>query len=118
MIAYKIVYVKDDSKKRYSWAVCSNDLSYRLKYPKGEIVHAIKGSQGIYCFKTLKEARAYDRGGGNKKILQVKTIGRKNEPRWQGYVNDIVSFYRNPISGNKTLVDKGSICYPAVKVLT
>ena len=99
---------------------------YILTYKKNKIVKAPDGSHGIFVFDTEEQARKFcDREGILRfvKIVKVTPMGRGKRPKriLQGagdWWSKIKNFYEGKISNDKiTSPPKGSICYPAVKVL-
>jgi len=111
MIVYKVV----EKTKRSS---CIASGEYKLYYPKGEIVEAPKGTMGIFCFETLKDAEEFAEKGDL--ILEVEGIGKPYKP------NFVVSLrYPEYFKKYKKLDDyckeepiEGTICFKKVKVLT
>jgi len=91
---------------------------YRLYYPKGEIIEALKGTMGIFCFKTLKDARdfAFD----YDIIIEVEGIGEPYEPDFAMDIRYPKYFTKYKELGDcyKEKVPKGTICFKKVKVLT
>jgi len=111
MKAYKVVEKTERSS-------CIAGGEYKLYYPKGAIVEAPKGTMGIFCFETLKGAKAFAENG--EIILKVKGIGKPYKP-------DFVVSLRYPeyFKKYKRLDDYckeealvGTICFKKVKVLT
>lgn len=119
---------------------------YDKCYKKNTIVKANKGSLGIMVFKTQKQAEHWSNTNfqGTSKVLKVLPKGRGKVPKLISTPFSINSFYRcltkllkekgmqNPtlygrgkytyMDGNIAVdlwpVPPGTICYPAVKVLT
>ena len=132
IIAYKVVV----KRKRWSAVAYINQNSfpdngkksdkYCLKYKKGNIVGAIKGTKGIFCFEAKDQAEDFKRMIDNSgyyyhkhKTIKVRGRGNPLRPRIIGYGNEIEAFYKNRDKNR----DKGqrawpgTICFPAVEVL-
>ena len=131
MKVFKIV----DAKTRKSlvlynnWGHDTHFCNYVLKYPEGETVTAPEESLGIMCFESMECAKEFineNMWTGRETILQVEGIGKPIRPK------RVASFkIRNPLAvfnrlrnSKKSTVKithsapRGTICFPAVKVLT
>ena len=116
---------------------------YQKYYKENTVVKANKGSLGIMVFKTKRQAERWadDRFGNSSMVLKVLPIGKGKVPKLISTPNHINIFYKHlsrlltqemPESysgGNIKYNDEdisialwpvppGTICYPAVKVLT
>jgi len=111
MKVYKVV-----KRAERSSSVASG--KYRLYYPKGAIVEAPKGTMGIFCFETLKDAQ--DFAFNYEIIIEVNGIGEPYEPDFAVDIRYPKYFikYRELGDCYKERVPKGTICFKKVKVLT
>jgi len=111
MKVYKVV----EKPKRSS---CTVGGEYKLYYPKGEIVEAPKGTMGIFCFETLKDAEEFAIEG--ELILEVEGIGTPYKPDFIVNIKYPKYFtkYKKLDDYYKVEVRKGTICFKKVKVLT
>lgn len=114
---------------------------YKIYYTKNSVVKAAKGSIGIFCFRTKKEALKYNarkwtmQTRDNVEIIKVLPIGRGYTPKSIAYyytLKCISAFDKWKRKGSifpivSKITDEelrvlapaeGVICYPAVKVLT
>jgi hypothetical protein len=115
-----------------------NDVLYSMPelapyfpvYSKGATIHAVKGSAGIFCFKSKKTAKEFMRkyrGPDNCLLLKVKGIKTVVNPRvltgiascpmqltkkngWK--LRDRLKYYSNPAKEIP-----GLVCFESVKVL-
>ena len=113
MIRYKVTRTD-----RASCIVYPYDSKFCHYYIKGETIKANPETLGIFTFKTHKEASNF-LTNHTWLILRVKPIGKGKTPKiiapWANR-NALEEFYEGgPIKTNE--VPKGTICYPAVKVL-
>lgn len=118
----KIVW-KVISKETWGSAIVPKDSKYHLRYKKGEIVKAPKGTLGIFCFVEKREAinflqcNAFD---SPYDVIKVKGIGEEIHPKKVCYFLDeeaLNHFYKNENVIKTKKIPVGTICYPAVKVL-
>jgi hypothetical protein len=118
---------------------------YSKTYIKGATVEANRNTLGLMTFKTRGQAEEWSRNVFEPKILEVKPIGRGRIPIVLAHRDFLPLFYkhRRRLNTNKIAkllglhitrvnadykvdhkdiilwaVPKGTICYPAVKVLT
>ena len=120
MVRYKVV-----TNERYSITI-SKGKKYRKHYLKGKTVEATKGTLGIFVFDNLDDADDF-RYIMDGMIIKVKPIGNgKRVKRICGVgdkkaTQELNAFYRGFTQlwgwGLFDLAPKGTICYPAVKVL-
>ena len=113
MIRYKAV------SDTYKSCIIPYQSPYSLSYKIGETVKANKNTLGIMCFKTLKDAQKF----WNGKILRVKTIGRGKNPKAISMptTENLRNFYGKRSHSEWFGIippPKGTLCYPAVKVLS
>ena len=98
------------------------DDPFFKRYLKGKIVKAKSGSLGLFTFDTKKHAKEF----ANDSmmiwlILKVKSIGRGRKPKKIStiYTEDNLNmFYANDTFRFTEKPPPGTICYPAVEVLT
>jgi len=111
MKAYKVV-----EKTERSSCIASGE--YKLYYPKGEIVEAPKGTMGIFCFETLKDAKDFAEKGDM--ILKVEGIGKPYKPDFVVSIRypEYFTKYKKLDDYYKEEVREGTICFKKVKVLT
>ena len=123
-IKYKVV--------QYNRCSIFSPPRYILKYKKNTTVRAMKHTLGIMVFKHLKDAENFAKEccENTHLILRVETIGRGKTPkkicpgsRHPKNRFDYDNFYSQLrkglfISHNIVTPPEGTICYPAVKVLT
>lgn len=116
-IRYKVV-----NKNRKSVIIPSNFLSC-ITYEKDTIVEANKDTIGIFLFNRKKDAENFRNNALAQKILKVEPIGRGKIPK---QIVRSVYLSNKSIKNLKigiedvyktSLIPKGTICYPAVKVL-
>ena len=98
---------------------------YSFIYRKGEVISAVPGSVGIFCFKTRKEAQNFllEFVPHHGKILRVKPLSRGRTPKTICQFTKEVSvdaFYGNseysiPVKETSGLQDL--ICYQKIEVL-
>lgn len=114
MIVYKVV-----TSTRKSAVV--GDKNYCITYNKGEIIETIKGTFGIFCFKTLYDAKIFISLKNDKslKILKVKTMtNKRRNPKFIGYYMELKKFYDGKIHGFPfKLAYDGTVLYDKVMVL-
>ena len=101
---------------------CYAQGKFRKKYEKDEIVVAVPGTLGIMTFKSLKEAREFQRCRNRTcpLIVAVEPVGRGKVPKKISSVPEhlMESFYaEGPGDSGWGYPPKGTICYPAVLVL-
>ena len=105
------------------WAHEYTPSDYIKTYERDTIVRAKKGSLGIFVFKTRKAAlRFVNRHASldDTIILQAKPIGKGKIPigiAKGGAILDYVLHFYSDRHCRKMPPPKGTICYPAVKVL-
>jgi len=111
MKVYKVV-------ERTERTSCIASGEYELYYPKGAIVEAPKGTMGIFCFETLKDAEDFAKKG--ERILEVEGIGESYKPNFVVSLRYPEYFrkYKNLGDYCKKRPIKGTICFKKVKVLT
>ena len=114
MKRYKVVMEFPDLVRQYFSDIirCSK---YSLEYKIGKITKAVKGSLGIFCFKTLEDAERFAFFGGDL-IFEVNSIGRGKVPLIIANSFCVEKFYSENIYKTNEVL-KGTICYPAVKVI-
>ena len=128
MIRYKLV------KKTNRKSIMVNpDSMYSKTYKVGTVVQANPNTIGIFVFETLKDAENFGRIKSNyEKIIKVKPIGEGIRPKRVFKAGWLYSAYREEggvkaLLGEKPIIDddnyydkipEGTICYPAVEVLT
>lgn len=98
---------------------------YRFIYRKGEVVSAVLGSVGIFCFKTLRGAQVFLSKfvPSYGKILRVKPLSKGRTPKTICQFTrelSIDAFYENseysiPVKETQGLQDL--ICYQKIEVL-
>jgi len=119
MIAYKVVTIHRGSimVNKFKDSIGSFEKNkYHLEYPQGKTIIAIKGTLGIFCFKTEKDAKNWIDFG---KILKVRPLTKGHKPKhFQKGISELCinNFYANPKIYNVKL-PKGTICFDKVKVL-
>ena len=89
------------------------------KYLKGKIITADPQTLGIFTFKTKKEAMFF-RWFSTWLILKVQPIGRGTVPKLISHNTDkrsLIRFFKELSGRIRIKPPKGTICYPAVKVL-
>lgn len=113
---YKVVYKVVKRKTRYSCMLNGRTCKLALKYEKGTIVKAPEYTLGIFCFNTFDNAHRFA-ADENCKILEVEPIGKGKRWRFIYSYYQLITSYQN--KKTRTLhVPEGTICFPAVKVLT
>lgn len=129
---FKVVHYK--TRKGTNWTLNSDQtldptllgdpLKYVNIYTKGETIHAVKSTLGIFVFHTRKQAKAFIAKYVIKhitKILRVRPIGRGKVPKvivQAGACHThIIDFYIDLYQVITTNPPTGTICYPAVEVL-
>ena len=111
---------------RKSAIVDSN--KFTITYIKGKIVKAIKGTLGIFCFETRKDAEDFIGVEGLKyRILKVEPIGECTTPKKvvefklfdtdEGSLNLFYNQNYAFLNINHS-IPKGTVCCEAVRVLT
>jgi len=121
MIAYKVVNpergsIMVDKYKRFG-EYCPEENKYYLKYPKGQIVEAVKGSLGIFCFETKESAIAWL--GDKEDILMIEPLTEGHKPKhFQKGISEeyLDAFYENPEMYFENIL-RGTICFDKIKVL-
>jgi len=108
----------------FGGSACILTDGFYLDYSvKGSIVKAPDRSLGIACFKEEIEAVRFQLVYGNGIIIRVEPIGEPVERMWCGSIIDIPKFYDYYLSGEEipeellAKVQKGTVWYPAVRVL-
>jgi len=124
MIAYKVV-----TKKRESafLGIHKDDRQiikdYTIKYPKGKIIKAKKGTLGIFCFKDEISAIEFkDRPVFvNSKILRVESLSRKKNVQKVFFeIHSIEAYLKGDINYGLSYMEtvpEGTICFDKIKVL-
>ena len=120
-IAWKVVHKRKG--KRLS-AIVSEGCKYCLEYPKGKIVKAPEGTLGVFCFREKEDAQKFLASEFYSAspwiIIKVKGIGKEVVPKViSTFITDecLDDFY-NKNDDFTELKLAGTVCYPAVKVLT
>jgi len=135
MIIFKVVKW---SKSRKCYVSCLAFNKYMLEYIEGKITRAIKGTP-VMCFDTFNNANQFmeEVFTGEEirkfkiKVIKVKSIGKRIIPRYytDNYDDDeLDKFYENlkkwaeghyllHYSYSQESPNRGTVCYPAVKVL-
>lgn len=101
---------------------CYAQGEFCKRYEKDEIVAAVPGALGIMTFKSFEDAEEFKRPRGHRciQIVAVKPIGRGKAPKKISGISepDMERFYEEgPKNGEWSFPPKGTICYPAVRVL-
>lgn len=141
MIRYKVV-----TKDRQSWGSIMRDMgTFKTTYPRGVVVKAVPGTQGLFCFKTRQAAMDFinENELAGTSIIRVKPLTRGKAPKFIiGYENgwDMSQAYklikrgllysdrvrslsrkraigRGGRLGRFWIIPKGTICYDKVEVL-
>ena len=113
MICYKLALRQD--KKIYSYTTAGK---YKLLYKVGKETEMAEDSVGLFCFKTLKTAKIW-----NKRmsaiILKVEGISRIKRPKTVAkFGDDAKKFYSgNPYVSLEQRIDKNWIFFKKVKVI-
>lgn len=113
MIRYKVI-----QKDRTS-CVIHPKSRFCHKYLKGKTITANPETLGIFTFKTKGEARNFI-WHHTWLILRVEPIGKGETPKLISHNTDqrsLIRFFKNLTSMIRMKPPKGTICYPAVKVL-
>lgn len=146
MKSYKWKVVKAHDRSSCSFDPSEKDKKYFKIYKKGTTVKAPKNSFGIFCFKRKKDAEKFKEHmainstllyGTQYIILKVEPIGKGKTPKeiiYRGLMSDfynntkifvvreeIAPYHSGVYTENfikTTLIPPGTICYPAVKVLS
>ena len=96
-----------------------------IYYKKGEIARADEHTLGVFVFKTRRAARrfyanmCYRLSRGRWQICRAIPIGRGKTPkRISGFIDSrlLRRFYEQGIHSKENKV-KGSICYPAIRMI-
>lgn len=115
MIRYKVT-----RKNRISCMVFGRS-PFSRKYLQNTIIKADPQTLGIFTFATKKDAEDFYGDNYDWLILRVQPVGRGKKPERISMYADtdaIRSFIKEDFSRAGTwIVPKGTICYPAVKVL-
>jgi len=134
MEAYKIVQKSQDKENIEYFSYLVSSPKYRLSYNIGKITTAKKGTLGIFCFKTLEDAKKYvepvTRLTATTKledtsftILRVKSFKKGIKPRKIAFFPEqrFDLFYKYMHARNRFFcslsVPEGTVCYPAVEVI-
>ena len=105
---------------------CATPHSVYIKtYKKNALVEAVEGSLGIFTFCTRKAAQKFVNGygiGGWSLILRVTPIGRGTVPKkialGGASLKAVEGFYSGYSLYSPGTSPKGTICYPAVTVIS
>ena len=117
-IAYKLVTLDRHSIGTYG--------RYRRHYELNEIVEVEEGSLGIMTFPKIKDAEtfkcSFEFHARDIKIIKVKPIGPKNVPcrvcKNPWISSEMKCFYSGKVETYGCKPPDGTVCYPAVEVLT
>ena len=106
-------------RKHVSKSMFPHDSVYNLNYNIGQITTAPEGSYGIFCFKTRKQAEIFmSRHYPHiKTLMRVLPIGRAKTPKKICISGNGLSYFYHFKREATYETPKGTICYPAVKVL-
>lgn len=113
MIRYKL------TKKNRTSCVIHPQSSFCQNYLKGKIVTADPQTPGIFTFKTKAEVRNF-MWHRTWLILKVQPIGKGTVPKLISDNTDkrsLIRFFKELSGRIRTKPPRGTICYPAVKVL-
>ena len=118
--AYKIVTLERNSGYLFPWIEEEN--KYILSYKVGEVVEALLGTLGIFCFSTLKDAVRYHRWGRDRrcprKIIAVEGWERRYKIPDIAFANYISLFYNKSRSVLLQQAPEGTALYQKIKVIT
>ena len=119
-IKFKVV---NENRRSY---IIDDDSAFSLEYIEGKTVNALPGSIGIAVFDTIQNAKDFINVDTTAKILKVKAMGEERALKEVAFIcsmddgircdNIIKHFLAGDREHGRT-PPRGSIFYPAVKVL-
>ena len=115
---------------KYSYKIVRNGRScsargkYSISYEVGRTIFPVEGTLGIFCFRTLHQAKdflAMQRYSKELSILRVKPLGHgkcKEKICYSSYEPCEYDIFYRGCTNNTTNPPDGTVIYPAVKVIS